>query len=219
MASLDDLPTITPSLVGAPPGEDRGPDWIDSETVAELGNQLESGIVVLHPQTGAIVEAAEQADLEQLFADHLAASPLATGYALTHRVYALVMSLRSLTEAKLKGTRPDGAKIPFDHRGVQLATSGLELWLAQTADTLTEVPAEHRGWLAAEASFVDTDTLARLTGMSVAALAQWRGDAAGPPWTVMPGTRRTIRYPVAGVLAWLYGKAPVVQVSAEEGEN
>lgn len=202
MTTLHDRPSIEghPIIEGS-----WGPPWIDAETVAETYRQIEGGIVSVPPNIGELVEGIPQAVFEDMFARYLANSPLASPNMLAHRAYALAATLIAVVKAASEGRDLQGKVARMREGDVQIALDALQIFLATTAQQIP-VPQEHQEWVASEVAMLDAETVSRLTGIAGTSLASWRMTHDGPPWVKLAGQRRSVRYPVSGLIVWLTGR-------------
>jgi hypothetical protein len=53
--------------------------------------------------------------------------------------------------------------------------------------------------------YVDTQTLAKRTDISVSSWEAWRANGEGPPYLRLPGNRRKVVYRWIDVVAWIEG--------------
>ena len=211
MANLENLPEVDPPFRTRPADDtgnlDRGPDWIDGETVARLGEQIAKGVITFPANPGVIVAETPDEELQALFARHLAASPLASPFALHHRTFALAQAIFTLIAAHDAGVTAAGAPAKPTLSSVEIAAGNLESWLVEASrseDLPEEFTDEERTFLARQTTLIDAATLAKLTGFGLNTLAAWRSAQVGPPYIKVSNARRSIRYPVVGVLGWIY---------------
>ena len=209
MADLDNRPHVEPSLATWPPTEglaDFGPEWIDAETVAALGAQIEAGLVQLPPEAGGVVASVSQEFLEGLFAQFLARPVLSASTPLPHRVVALASAIQEACRASSKGVVGDA---PLSPSGMQkqLAIGNVELYLASKRvvlqDVLPDAPEELLNVLLSKVAMIEPSVVSNLTGMSNAQLAAMRASGVGPRFVKLPRTRSSIKYPLVGLLEWL----------------
>lgn len=211
MASLDNLPTIDPPLAGRAPERplvDFGPEWIDAETVTALGEQIAAGIISLPNRIGETVAAADDDALAAIFAKHLRSSPLTSGYVLQHRVFALSMAFRTLDDLAGEGLASSGEPLTVDPDRVRIAITELEARLLASAERVKTIIPDtddaNAMYVARATSSLDADTLALQLSTSLSTLAAWRSNGMGPEYVKLSNTRRSIRYPVATTIEWLY---------------
>jgi hypothetical protein len=212
MANLDPatLPMIDPPLTGREPVRpltDRGPEWIDQETVALLGQRIGNGLVSFPPETDQVVAGLDDAVLQATFAQHLSASPLSSGFAIEVRVFALAAAIRELVGHKTSPVSSSGAQLPVNLDA---------LW------SLTQLEQHHQAGLAQVGAIMqrgaddpvvvalcdlaltlDPKQLAQLTGIPVGTLAAWRHAGKGPKF--LSPSNRQILYPVGPFIEWMYG--------------
>lgn len=217
MVDLDARPMVEPSLHTWPthdgpcPPSERGPGWVDAETVAQLGSQIEAGLLTLPPHAASAVANASDEALDSLFASRLAGSPLSARTALPHRAYALAMVLRELADAVSVGTvggAPVG--VPESQLGVMIVNvegymASMRIEFDRFAPAgfppeLVDAAVQHTAMLTPE-------LVERLTGLRLQQLAAMRSGGVGPAFVKVPRTRASIRYPLVGLLSWLYGGA------------
>lgn len=199
------VPTIDPPLRGRPPVhplEDFGPDWIDAETVRAMLDQIQLGTIRFAYDPAALVEQADDAYLDSLFVTYLRKPQLSSPFALQHRVLALTRAIKTLVDAN---PNPDAANL-VDAHTAEIASTALELWLNQAADALPGYfSPDQRTLLKDHAFSLSSRELAKVTGISVQALQQYRERGQGPRYVQTGPTKVSVRYPVAAVIGWLYG--------------
>lgn len=219
MAELhpEKLPALDPPLAGrtpTPEGEvvDRGPEWIDRETVELVAARVQAGLVPLAPTAEPALAAAAQETVERMFAQKLDASPLTTRFTAEHRAYALIATLTELAVNFAAGpvtappTRPGLAETMWATNQLEQELLGLRERVAGILEH--NVDSEVVQVLCSKLAMVDTLTLAKLTNVSEASFVTWRKLRRGPRWVEIPmpsGRRMKVLYPIADVLVWLYG--------------
>lgn len=217
MVNLDVRPTVEPSLHTWPthdgpcPPESRGPEWVDAETVEQLGRQIDAGLLTLPPHASSAVERASEEALNELFAAKLASSPLSARTALPHRTYALAMAIRELADAAALGTVQGVAVgVPESQLGVMIVNvEGYMAAMRIDFDRFAPAgfPPELVDAAVQHTAMLTPELVEKLTGLRLQQLAAMRSAGVGPAFVKLPRTRASIRYPLVGLLGWLYGGA------------
>lgn len=221
MAELqpDNLPMIDPPLAGRAPsleGEvtDRGPEWIDRETVELVASRVQAGLVTLPNTAEPALAGASQDQVSRLFAQKLATSPLSSRFTAEHRAYALIATLSELAVNFASGPLAAPPLRP-DLEQTMWATTNLERQLAELRPLVGAIFEEAPSSplvtsVCSKLAMIDTARLAKLTGLSEASFVAWRKLRRGPRWVEVPmpsGNRSRVLYPISGVLVWLYNGA------------
>lgn len=217
MADLNARTELDPSLHtwpthdGACPPEHRGPPTVDAETVQAVAAQIEAGILQFPPHTSNAVANVTDEALDEMFAGYLASSPLSARTALPHRTYALGRAFRDIASAVESGVH-EGAPLAVSHHQVGVMIVNVEGYLAgMHAEFEQYAPASFPRELIATAvehtAVLIPELVEKLTGLRLQQLAAMRSSGVGPAFIKVPRTRSSIRYPLVGLLAWLYGGA------------
>jgi hypothetical protein len=172
-----------------------GPAFLDAETMDAFNQAVLAGQFTLDPAWSEALGKSNNAVLETKFLEHLRRTRLSpSSPALHHRRLALFEAVKDIGAA---GTVPG---FGFGLHNVTRAIGDVETWLEgkrQELDGLGMGQPEIVRMLA----MLTPAQLAALLQVSDVTLANWREAKRGPAFAKF--SQRSVRYPVAAVLAWL----------------
>jgi len=174
---------------------DLGPLFLDAETVQALHDAVASGMFTVAPEWNDPVAQGDPDDLERRFLERLRQTPLShSSPALHHRRLALFEAVRELgSEGSIPG-------FGFGVHTLTRAIGDVETWLEGKRQEFAAQGLSDPE-IVRMLTMLTPAQLAMLLQTAEGNLAAWRHAKRGPAYAQLGG--RTVRYPVAAVLAWL----------------
>ncbi len=216
------MATIDPTLLGEQdvaqklPDEvgERGPGWVDSPTATTLIQRVNAGLLALPDGVEEAIAPLGQDQLDELFAKHLAASPLTSNQAIEHRVFALASALVEVTRRVGAGRDAvTGQPAPQPRQELDYAVLHTQEYHDQLQRDLIAIGLTPGAALeVAQLVPISAKRLGEITGFEPSTLAAWRSLGRGPRFVkASPGNpmarRVMVAYPLGEVITFLYREA------------